>query len=80
MWNLLNLELAPAQFVVSWLPSPWERSPQQLEGENSVSQESWSYYFNQTVVPSCKDWHFHCQGSICNLQVFNFILVSLIPM
>ena len=48
MWNLLNLQLAPARFVASWLPSPWERSPQQLEGENLVSQESWSYYFNLT--------------------------------
>lgn len=78
MWNLPNLELAPTQFVASWVPSPWERSPQQLEGENLVSQESWSYYFNLTVIPPCEDWRFHCQDSACNLQVFYFILVSLV--
>lgn len=34
MWNLLNFQLAPAQFVASWLPSPWERPVQQLDGED----------------------------------------------
>lgn len=77
MWNLLNFQLAPAQFVASWLPSPWEKSPQQLEGENLASQESCSYYFNLTVVPPCEDGRFHCQDSACNLQVFDFVLVYL---
>lgn len=43
MWNLLNFQLASARFAASWLPSPWERPAQQLDGEDLDSWESWSY-------------------------------------
>jgi len=75
MWNLLDFQLARP--VCGKLAAfHMERSPQQFGGENLVSQESCSCYFNLAVVPPCEDWHFHCQDSACNLQVFNFVLVS----
>lgn len=70
-WNLLNLELALAQFVAGWLPSPWER---RKWSESQVL----ALLFHPTCSSSMWGLAFSLPGLRWEPQVLNFILVSLI--